>query len=114
MTGRALPVILRPASVALRLEPAPGLDDVAVVGDAIEHGRGHLGVAEHLGPVGEGEVCRHDDRSVFVEVADQVEEQLSFGLAERQVAEFVDAIRSWRRRDSTRRPLRPAAFSCSS
>jgi hypothetical protein len=33
-----------------------GLDDVAVVGHAIERGGGHLGVAEQLGPIGEGQV----------------------------------------------------------
>ena len=33
-----------------------------MVGDAVEHGGGHLGVAEDLGPVGEGEVGGDDDR----------------------------------------------------
>ena len=39
---------------------APGVvarfDDIAVMGQAIEHGGRHLGVAEDLGPVGEGEI----------------------------------------------------------
>src|SRR4051794_31776754 len=50
-----------------------GFDDVAVMGEAIEHGRGHLGVAEDLGPVGEGEVGGDDDQGVLVELADEVE-----------------------------------------
>ena len=33
---------------------------------------------------------RDQERRVFVELADQVEQQLATGLAERQVAEFVD------------------------
>jgi hypothetical protein len=33
-----------------------GLDNIAVMGQTIEHGGGHFGVAEHLGPIGEGEV----------------------------------------------------------
>ena len=33
-----------------------GLDDVAVVGQAIEQRGRHLGVAEHAGPFAEGEV----------------------------------------------------------
>jgi hypothetical protein len=33
-----------------------GLDDVAVVSEAVEHGGGQFGVAEHLRPVGEGEL----------------------------------------------------------
>jgi hypothetical protein len=53
-----------------------------VVGDAVEHGRGHLGVAEDLGPVGEGEVGGDDDRGVLVELVDQMEEQLCAGLAD--------------------------------
>ena len=62
-----------------------GLDDVAVMGQAIEHGGGHLGVAEHLRPIGEGEVGGDEQGGVLVELADQVEQQLSSGLAERQV-----------------------------
>src|SRR5271169_5476421 len=34
-----------------------GLDDIAMVRQPVEHGGGHFGVAEHLRPVGEGEVC---------------------------------------------------------
>ncbi len=67
-----------------------GLDDVAVVGEAIEHGGGHLGVAEHLRPIGEGEIGRDQQRGVLVELADEMEQQLATGLAKRQVAEFVD------------------------
>jgi hypothetical protein len=66
------------------------LDDVAVVGQPIEHGGCHFGVAEHLRPIGEGEVGGDQQRGVFVEFADQVEQQLAARLAERQIAEFVD------------------------
>ena len=68
-----------------------GLDDVAVVRQAIEHGGARLGVAEHLRPGGEGEVGGDQLRRILVELADQVEQQLSAGLTERQIAEFVDA-----------------------
>src|ERR1700722_6457296 len=67
-----------------------GLDDLAVMGQSIEHGGGHFGVAEDLRPIGESEVRRDDDRGVFVELADEMEQQLRAGLAERQIAEFVD------------------------
>src|SRR5208337_1245462 len=67
-----------------------GLDDVAMVGQAIEHGSGHLGVAEYLRPIGECQVGGDEQRGVLVEFADQVEQQLTAGLAERQIAEFVD------------------------
>ena len=76
-------VLEAPAGVA-------GLDDVAVVGQAVEHGGGHLGVAEHLGPIGEGQVGGNEHRRVLVEFADQVEQQLAAGLAERQITQLVD------------------------
>ena len=61
-----------------------------MVGQAIEHGGGHLGVAEHLWPIGEGEIGGDQQRRVFVELADQMEQQLPAGLAEREIAELVD------------------------
>jgi len=67
-----------------------GLDDVAVVGETIEQGRGHLGVAEHRRSLGELQVGGDDDRGVLVEAADQVEQQLAAGLGERQVAQLVE------------------------
>ncbi len=84
MASRKLCAVLEaPAVVA-------GLDDVAVVGQPIEHGGCHFGVAEHLRPIGEGEIGGDQQRGVFVEFADQVEQQLAARLAERQIAEFVD------------------------
>src|ERR1700704_7170649 len=61
-----------------------------MMGETVEHGCGHFGVAEDLRPVGEGEVRRDDDRSVLVELAGEMEEKLSVGLAEGQIAELVD------------------------
>ena len=43
-----------------------GLDDVAVVGQAVEQRGRHLGVAEHAGPLAEGEVRGDDDGGAFV------------------------------------------------
>ena len=67
-----------------------GLDDLAMVGQAIEQGCGHLGVAEDGGPFAESEVGGDDDRGALVEPAHQVEQQLATGLGEGQVAEFVE------------------------
>ena len=67
-----------------------GLDDVAVMGQAIEERGGHLGVAEDGGLLAEGEVGRHDDGSLLVEPADQVEQELAAGLSEGQIAELVE------------------------
>ena len=64
-----------------------GLDDLAMVGQTVEQGRGHLGVAEDGRPFAEGEIGGDDDRGALVEPAHEVEEQLPAGLGEGQVAE---------------------------
>src|SRR5208283_4170324 len=60
------------------------------MGEAIEQRRGHLGVAEHARPFAEGEIGGDEDRGALVEPADEVEEELTAGLGERQVAELVE------------------------
>ena len=76
-------VLKPPARVA-------GLDNIAMMREAVEHRGRHLGVVEHLGPIGESEIGADQQRSIFIELADQVEQQLTAGLAEWQIAEFVD------------------------
>ena len=82
-SGRLCAVLEAPAVVA-------SLDDVAVVGQPVEHGGCHFGVTEHLWPIGEGKIGGDQQRGVLIEFADQVEQQLAARLAERQIAEFVD------------------------
>ena len=67
-----------------------GLDDVAVVSEAIEQCGGHLGVPEDARPFAEGEIGGDDDRGSFVEPADEMEEELAAGLGEGQIAEFIE------------------------
>ena len=67
-----------------------GLDDVAMVGQAIEKRGGHFGVAEHAGPFTEREIGGDDHGRALVEPADEVEQELAAGLSERQVAELVE------------------------
>src|SRR5213075_906407 len=67
-----------------------GLDDVAVVGKAVEERGGHLCVIEDGRPFAKGEVGGDHDGGLLVEPADQVEEQLAARLGEGQVAEFVE------------------------
>ena len=50
----------------------------------------HLGVAEHGGPFGEGEVGGDDHRGALVEPADQVEQELATGQREGQIAQLVE------------------------
>ena len=81
--ARSGAVLEAPALVA-------GLDDLAMMGETVEQGGGHLGVAEDRRPFAEGEVGGDDDRGSLVEPAHEVEEQLPAGLSEGQVAEFVE------------------------
>src|SRR6266566_7155773 len=67
-----------------------GLDDVAVVGQAVEQRGRHLGVAEHTGPFAEGEIGGDEDGRALVEPADEMEQKLAAGLRERQVAELIE------------------------
>src|SRR3546814_8085431 len=61
------------------------LDDIAVVGDAVEQRRGHFGVAEHGRPFAEGEVRGDDDAGPLIKLADEVEQQLPSRAGERQI-----------------------------
>ena len=67
-----------------------GLDDVAVVGQSIEQRGGHLGVAEDARPFAEGEIRGDNDRGALVEPADEVEQELTAGLGEGQIAELIE------------------------
>ena len=57
-----------------------GLDDFAMMGQAVEQRGCHLGVAKHTGPVAKGQIGRDDDRGALIEPADQMKEQLAAGL----------------------------------
>ena len=61
-----------------------------MMGEAIQQGRGHFGVAEDAWPFADVEIGGDDHRSPLVEVADQMEQQLAAGLGEREIAEFVE------------------------
>ena len=61
-----------------------GLYEVAAVGKPIEQRSGHLGAAEHAGPLSEGEVGGDDDGCALVKPADEVEQKL-VGRIERTV-----------------------------
>ena len=60
-----------------------------MVRQAIEERRRHLLVAEDTGPFAEGEVGGHDHRGRLLEPTNQMEQELSAGLGEGQIAEFI-------------------------
>jgi len=53
-----------------------GFEDVAPAGETIEQRGRHLRIAEHAGPLAEGEVGRDDDRDALVKPADEMEQQV--------------------------------------
>ncbi len=59
------------------------------MGEAVEKGCGHLGIAKDSGPFAEAEVCGYCDAGALVEFAQQMEEQRAARDAEWQVAQFV-------------------------
>ena len=74
------------------LEPpavVAGLHDVAVVGKPVEQCGGHLGVAKYLTPFPEAKVGGDQHAGSLVELGEQVEQQRSTSLAERQVAQLI-------------------------
>src|SRR5580692_6654773 len=80
------------ASIAVLEAPTviAGLDDVAMMRQAIEHGGGHPSVAEYLRPIGKSQIGGDQQRRVLVQFADQVEQQLATRLGEWQIAQLVD------------------------
>jgi hypothetical protein len=59
------------------------------VGQAIKQRSGHFGVAKYAWPFAEGQIGGDDDRGALVEPDDEVEQELTAGLSEWQIAEFV-------------------------
>src|SRR5208337_3586105 len=66
------------------------LEDVAVVGQAVEQRGRHFCIAKDARPIAEGEVGGDDDRGALVEPADEMEQQLTAGLGEGEIAEFIE------------------------
>jgi len=66
-----------------------GLDDIAMMSESVEQCGRHLRIAEDAWPFTECKIGRDDDRGSLVEAADHVEQQLSAGLGEGQITEFV-------------------------
>jgi hypothetical protein len=59
-----------------RLLPLPRYSpDFNTTEKAVEQSGGHLGVAEHAGPLAEAEIGGDDDAGALVELGEQVEEQ---------------------------------------
>lgn len=67
-----------------------GFDDVAMMCEAIQQGRGQLGVAKHARPFGEAQVGGDHHARVFVELGQQVKQQRPASLAEGQITQLIE------------------------
>jgi hypothetical protein len=65
--------VFEPEAVAVELE------DVDVMGKAIEQRASEALRGEHSGPLVEGQVAGDDDRATFVTLAEDLEQQLGAG-----------------------------------
>ena len=54
--------MLEPIGIVARFE------DLAVMGEAVEQGSGHLGIPEHPHPFAEAEIGRDDERGLLVKL----------------------------------------------
>ena len=81
---------LTPAALVEPVALAIHLEDVDVVGEAVEESAGKPLGAEHLGPFVEGQIGGDQGRAPLVSLAEHLEQELGAGLGQRHEAEFVD------------------------
>ena len=81
---------LTPAALVEPVAVTVHLEDVDVVGEAIEERAGEALGAEHLGPFVERQIGGDQGRAPLVALAEHLEQQLGAGLGQRHEAEFVD------------------------
>src|SRR3954468_5499027 len=68
-----------------------GVDDVGLVGDAVNDGLGQAGVGEDLGPFAEREVGGDDQAAAFVAFGDDLKDELGGARGQGQVAQLIEA-----------------------
>ena len=78
-----------------------------MLGEPVEEGGGHRGVAEDTRPLTEGKTGGDDHRGLLGQPADQVEEELSAALGDGQGAEFVEGDAVERGQVATLQPVSP-------
>jgi hypothetical protein len=82
--GSATLALLEAIAVAVHLE------DVDVVGEAVEQGPGQPLGGEHAGPLVEGQIAGDDGGAALVALAEDLEQQLGTARREGDVAQLVD------------------------
>ena len=67
-----------------------GFDDLAVMGETVEECGSPFGVTKDRGSFTESKLGSDNDRSAFIEAADEIEQQLPACLGKGQIAQFVE------------------------
>ena len=80
----SLPALLEAEAIPVHLQ------DMDMVGEAVEESPGEPFRAKDLGPLVEGQVRGSQDRAAFIALAEDLEEQLGPGLGQGYEAQFVD------------------------
>ena len=89
--GGVLPAVLEAIAVAVHLE------DVDVVGEAVQQRGGEPFGAEHVSPLVERKIGGHQDGAAFVALAEDLEEQFRPGEGQGQVSSGVHYPGTWSR-----------------
>ena len=67
-----------------------GLDDGAVVGEAVDDGGAEAGVGEGLGPAAEGLVRRDGDGGLLLALGEDLEQEFGAAPVELEVAQLIE------------------------
>ena len=81
---------LTPAALVEPIAVAVHLEDVDVMGEAVEQRAGQAFGAEHLGPFVERQVGGDQGRAALVALAEHLEQEFGSGLGQRHEAALVD------------------------
>ena len=91
-----------------------GFDDLAVMGETVEECGSPFGVTKDRGSFTESKLGSDNDRSAFIEAADEIEQQLPACLGKGQIAQSSSTMKLRRAKESARRPCLPPRASASS
>src|SRR3978361_1888455 len=83
------PALLRFHRLAKAVTLAVHLENLRVVGQAVEEGAREPLALEDLPPLTERQVARHQDAATFVAVAEDAEQKLDAAAAHRDVTQLV-------------------------
>ena len=88
-----LPLLAAGEPVAKAPGLLAGLDDVGLVGEAVDDRLGQARVREHFRPLAERQVGGDDQRAALVALGEHLEDQLRGALGQGEIPELVQLCR---------------------